>query len=163
MVYSPSGHQVASGSHDKTVRLWDAQTGAPVSSWSGHKDGVVSVAYSPTGHHIASGSGDKTVRLWDIHSGQCQVLLDGFQDVASDIAWKATIEGIYMAVGGRNQSVRMWKVAEDEKEIRVCLHWQSAPDTLILSKASIQGIHGLSEMNIQLLWQLGALGQPATP
>ena len=66
MAFSPDGTRIASGSADKTVRLWDAATGQPVGQpLTGHTDAVSSVAFSPDGTRIASGSDDKTVRLWD--------------------------------------------------------------------------------------------------
>ena len=63
-----------SGSHDKTVRLWDVATGKQVPpTLEGHTSWVNSVAFSPDGKQVVSGSGDKTVRLWDVATGQ-QVL-----------------------------------------------------------------------------------------
>ena len=64
VAFSPDGKTIASGSEDKTVRLWDLQ-GQPVGQpFQGHQDSVLSVAFSPDGKTIASGSLDKTVRLW---------------------------------------------------------------------------------------------------
>ncbi|MCH7797350.1 MAG: hypothetical protein IID28_02755, partial [Planctomycetes bacterium] len=59
------GSRIASGSGDKTVRLWDASTGDELFVLRGHDAAVDSVAFSADGSRIASGSLDGTVRLWD--------------------------------------------------------------------------------------------------
>ena len=67
--YSPDGRHIVSGSDDSTIRIWDAETGAPVGEpLKGHTDSVESVAYSPNGQHIVSGSSDSTIRRWDSSS-----------------------------------------------------------------------------------------------
>jgi WD40 repeat protein len=65
VAFSPDGSILASGSSDKTVRLWDAATGAHLHTLERHADAIMSVAFSPDGSILASGSSDKTVRLWD--------------------------------------------------------------------------------------------------
>ena len=71
VAFSPDGTRIASGSVDKTVRLWDAVTGRPVGApLTGHTGQVSSVAFSPDGTRIASGSRDNTVRLWDAVTGR---------------------------------------------------------------------------------------------
>jgi WD40 repeat protein len=53
----PDGRHIISGSDDKTIRMWDAETGSAVGKpLEGHTGGVSSVAYSPDGRHIISGS-----------------------------------------------------------------------------------------------------------
>jgi WD40 repeat protein len=47
VAFSPDGKQVVSGSDDKTVRLWDAATGAALQTLEGHSGAVSSVAFSP--------------------------------------------------------------------------------------------------------------------
>ena len=48
LAYSPDGWTVVSGSHDGTIRIWDAQSGAAVGEpLTGHTGSVWSVAYSP--------------------------------------------------------------------------------------------------------------------
>ncbi len=70
IAYSPDGRHIISGSHDRTIRIWDAQTGAAVGSpLDGHAHWVLSIAYSPDGRHIISGSEDRTIRIWDAKAG----------------------------------------------------------------------------------------------
>ena len=68
--FSSNGTRIVSGSSDKTVRIWDAVSGAPIGEpLQGHSHWVQSVAFSPDGTRIVSGSSDKTVRIWDAVSG----------------------------------------------------------------------------------------------
>src|SRR5204862_215956 len=65
VAFSPDGSQVASGSANGIVRLWDPATRPALHTLEGHLDSVWAVAFSPDGSRLASGSDDGTVRLWD--------------------------------------------------------------------------------------------------
>ena len=65
MAFSPNGKQVVSGSCDKSVKLWNIETGTELSTMARHSDTVSSVAFSADGQWVMSGSSDKTIRLWD--------------------------------------------------------------------------------------------------
>eukprot|EP00960_Hanusia_phi_P063541 765505-Hanusia_phi.AAC.1 len=54
VVYSPDGRQLASGSEDETVRVWDAESGACLRTLEGHTGYISSVVYSPDGRQLAS-------------------------------------------------------------------------------------------------------------
>ena len=59
----PNGH-LASGSHDKTIKIWNPTDGIVIRTLSGHTDAVIELAVLPNGH-LASGSEDKTIKIWN--------------------------------------------------------------------------------------------------
>ena len=71
VTFSSDGRSLASGSDDKTVKLWDLQTGGVIKTFYGHNDYICSVSISGDYTGVVSGSGDLTIHLWDIQTGEC--------------------------------------------------------------------------------------------
>jgi WD40 repeat protein len=65
IAFSLDGRRIASGSRDKTIKLWETETGNPVRTFQGHNEEVTSVAFSPDARWIASAARDKTIKIWD--------------------------------------------------------------------------------------------------
>ena len=83
VAWSPDGKQVASGSRDNTVKIWQTWTGTCLSTLTGHSKIVTSVAWNKDGSKLASGSGDKSVRIWAVGSAgtfKCESSLSGHSD-----------------------------------------------------------------------------------
>src|SRR5437899_2150418 len=67
---SPDSNYVATGSRDKTAKLWELSTGREVRSFLGHEASVNGVDFSNDGKYLITSSGDKTVRIWEVETGK---------------------------------------------------------------------------------------------
>lgn len=67
---SPDGRFLASGSRDKTIRLWSLPEGKLLKTLKGHTNWVNTVKFSPDGKFLASGSIDMTIKLWTLPEGR---------------------------------------------------------------------------------------------
>src|SRR5262249_1007438 len=59
-----------SGSQDRTVRLWETQTGRELRVFSGHQGAITAVAFAPVAGLVASGDADNTIHLWEAKTGK---------------------------------------------------------------------------------------------
>jgi WD40 repeat protein len=100
---------VASGSHDKTIRLWDVATGTEWRALKGYSDWVFAVAFSPDSKLVASESHDKTIRLWDAVTGTEQRALKGHLGSVFAVAFSP--DGKLVASGSDDKTIRLWDAA----------------------------------------------------
>jgi WD40 repeat protein len=110
VAFSPDGQTLASGSEDKTVRLWRVADGALLRTLEGHTDSVWSVAFSPDGQTLASGGGSTTVRLWRVSDGALLRTLKGHRGWVRSVALSP--DGQTLASGGGSTTVRLWRVSD---------------------------------------------------
>ena len=62
---------MVSASLDKTLKLWEVESGKEILAFTGHKSYVISCIFSPSGIHLISASEDKSIKLWNVSNGQC--------------------------------------------------------------------------------------------
>jgi WD40 repeat protein len=77
IAFHPAGRWIASGSSDRTVRIWEIATGKIVHIITGHEGDVRALAFSPDGRLLASGGRECPIRLWDTTTGEWLSGLEG--------------------------------------------------------------------------------------
>ncbi|KIJ08715.1 hypothetical protein PAXINDRAFT_43060, partial [Paxillus involutus ATCC 200175] len=66
----PDGKMIVSGSADKTIRIWNGESGEKMHVFEGHEEHVNSVEFSQDSSRVVSGSDDRTVRVWLVETGK---------------------------------------------------------------------------------------------
>ncbi|KAF4127027.1 ribosome assembly protein 4 [Geosmithia morbida] len=114
--FSPANsNRFATGSGDKTARIWDTDTGTPKFTLSGHSHWVLCVSWSPDGKRLATGSMDKSVRIWNPETGKAAgPALTGHLKWITNIAWEPyhlwKDGSPRLASASKDTTVRIWGV-----------------------------------------------------
>lgn len=140
---SPDGNTVIGGSYDRTIKLWNKETGELIRTLSGHSDAVRSVTISPDGKILASGSSDTTIRLWNKETGELFRTLSGHSGPVWSIAISA--DNQTLASGSYDGTVRIWNLQTGELMHTLPEHYDSvwsvaiSPDGQTLVSGSYDG------------------------
>ena len=137
---------LVSGSHDRTVRLWDVVAATEIGRFTGHTDSVHDVAFNPDASIVASGSKNNTIMLWDVATDESRVIQTEHTDGVARLAFSA--DGRTLVSSGRDYedtSLRFWDVATGDLKLTRTGHRSSvrnivfSPDGKTLASGSWDG------------------------
>jgi WD40 repeat protein len=108
VAFSGDGQTLASGSADRTIKLWDIKSGVELQTLKGHSGSVSFLAFSGDGQTLASGSQDYTIQLWDTKTGRELQRLTGHSDSVWSVAFSG--DGQTLASGSINNITKLWDI-----------------------------------------------------
>lgn len=111
---SPDGKVIATGSFDKTIKLWDAATAKEIRTYGGkqgHQGQVLSVAFSPKGDQLASGGADNTAKIWDVPTSTPAKTF-ALSGAGTGVAFAA--DGKTFAVSGADGIIKLFPTGEEK-------------------------------------------------
>ncbi|MGA9770613.1 MAG: serine/threonine-protein kinase [Blastocatellia bacterium] len=122
--FSPDSKTLVSSSDDKTVKLWDVETGQLKHTLTGHRNEVYTVAFSPDGKILASGSKDKAIKLWDAETAQLKKTINGHRDSVISVAF--SFDGKTLASASWDETIKLWDVETGQLKQTLAGHHDAA-------------------------------------
>lgn len=106
VAFTPDGENFATGSDDRTIKIWNSNSLQEIRTLKGHKNWVYSVAISRDGRTLVSGSKDNTVKIWNLYTGQELGTLRGHKSYVNSVA--ISPNGQKVASASYDKTVKIW-------------------------------------------------------
>ncbi|KAK7026433.1 hypothetical protein VNI00_015668 [Paramarasmius palmivorus] len=116
---NPTDTLIWTSSMDRTIRIWNAETGEHIRTLAGTQERSWACTFSPDGKLIAAGCEDRCARVWDVGSGNLIHAFDGFNDRIRSLAFSPDSQKL--ACGASGGTLRVFTLNTGD-----CLqHWQT--------------------------------------
>lgn len=102
-------HEMATADQTGTVRLWNAETGDLIRSFSGMTSATRDVTFSPNGKQLAAGSEDGTVIVWNADTGSRVQTIDNNGQQVSSVCFAPQAGELITA--DQNATIKYWSIA----------------------------------------------------
>ncbi len=112
LALSPDGRLLASGSHDKRVKVWDLAREELRYELAGHSDWVSAVAIAPDNRTLVSGSVDRTIKIWDLKTGALRHIITSPANFVKSLAIGPDSRTVVS--GGVDRTLHIWDLTSGE-------------------------------------------------
>ena len=110
---SPDSNYVATGSRDKSAKLWELSTGREVRSFLGHQFSVNSLDFSSDGKYLITGNGDQTAKVWEVATGKEILSIHPDKERVTDVVFDP--KGKYFITVGFGRKAFVWEFPSKRK------------------------------------------------
>jgi WD40 repeat protein len=155
VAWSPDGARLATGSQDKTARIWEWPSGKLLKTLSDHSDAVTRVCFAPDGKSLYTASLDHNVRRFDVATGNVLRVFTGHSDGVTALAISPDGRGVVSA--GPEPRLRWWN-PDDGSTTRYSDGSSDTVNEIVFSKDG-KFLASASADHLIRLWDAGNAGQ----
>lgn len=109
-ILSPDNKRIISASVDKTLKVWNMDTGALRMTLQGHTEALTGCAITPDGGRIISTSEDGTIRIWNAYSGSELLVITGHEGPVTGCALSS--DGAWLATTSADRTIKLWNICK---------------------------------------------------
>ena len=122
--FSPNGKIFASGSYDKSIKLFEISSNNNdfnlIHTLTGHKKGVTDISFSPYAKILASCGTDKLIKMWNLSDYTCLNTYEGHLSSVLKIDW--IYRGTHLISGGGDGLIKLWNIKTSENILTLDAH-----------------------------------------
>ncbi|XP_055548480.1 transducin beta-like protein 3 [Wyeomyia smithii] len=109
---SPNDEFVATGSQDKTAKLWDVKTLNLIGVFRGHRRGIWAVRFSPVDQILLTNAADCCIKLWSLTDMTCLKTLEGHESSVLRVEFLSN--GMQLLSAGADGLLKLWSIKTSE-------------------------------------------------
>ncbi|KAJ3497469.1 hypothetical protein NLG97_g1868 [Lecanicillium saksenae] len=151
VAFSRDSTLVASGSCDRTIRIWRADTAECTQVLTGHDGSVGSLVFSRDSTVLASGSNDDAIRIWHTNTNKCVQMLQGQTGTVLSMAFSD--DSTYLASGSDDTTLRLWHVETGNCVTMLTLKGHSDPISSIAFSHDMKHVASSSYDGTLRIWR----------
>jgi WD40 repeat protein len=125
----PNEEKAISASQDKTLKVWDLESGRALLTLEGHSDGIRRLAVTPDGTRVVSASDDRTLKVWDLRTGHYTATLVGHSDRVSGVA--VTADGKRTVSASFDRTLKVWDLESGRALLTLEGHGDAVMDVAV--------------------------------